>query len=229
MFATSLALLFLSAPAWAGDKDQDGVPNKTDACKLEAEDKDGFEDEDGCPDPDNDGDGLLDSDDQCPNEAEDKDGFGDEDGCPDPDNDGDGVLDADDTCPDELENDDVKDGCPAVTYELLTTDGWVPAVRELGGLLGENMNAAGCDAAAAGVEAWLAANDPAKLHAVFEARLTRGGEGAQGDLVRGSIEPLAAFWAPAKEAYALYCTEHATWPTVQPKLDGVFQMVGAQK
>jgi len=33
-----------------------------------AEDKDKFEDEDGCPDPDNDKDGILDEKDKCPNE-----------------------------------------------------------------------------------------------------------------------------------------------------------------
>jgi len=37
--------------------------------------QDGFQDADGCPDPDNDADGILDKDDQCPNEPEDKDGF----------------------------------------------------------------------------------------------------------------------------------------------------------
>src|SRR6185369_1324974 len=31
------------------------------------EDPDGFQDADGCPDPDNDGDGVPDIDDQCPN------------------------------------------------------------------------------------------------------------------------------------------------------------------
>ena len=43
-----------------------------------------FEDEDGCPEPDNDGDGFLDKDDACPNDPEDFDGDQDEDGCPDP-------------------------------------------------------------------------------------------------------------------------------------------------
>ena len=51
---------------------------------MEPEDKDGFQDEDGCPEPDNDGDGIPDAADKCPNEPEDKDGFQDEDGCPDP-------------------------------------------------------------------------------------------------------------------------------------------------
>jgi len=54
---------------------------------------DGFEDEDGCEDPDNDGDGMIDPRDKCPDEAEDKDGFQDDDGCPEADNDADGVCD----------------------------------------------------------------------------------------------------------------------------------------
>lgn len=63
-------------------------------CRNEPEDIDQFEDEDGCPDPDNDRDTILDAVDKCPNDPEDFDGFEDEDGCPDKDNDGDKVLDA---------------------------------------------------------------------------------------------------------------------------------------
>jgi len=110
------------------DSDGDGILDKDDKCPSDPEDKDGFQDEDGCPDPDNDHDGVLDytdrcpntpgpaanqgcpvldSDgdgipdeiDRCPNEPEDKDGFEDEDGCPDGDNDKDGVPDRDDLCP----------------------------------------------------------------------------------------------------------------------------------
>jgi hypothetical protein len=47
------------------------------------EDKDGFQDEDGCPDPDNDNDGIPDAVDKCPNEPETVNGFQDGDGCPD--------------------------------------------------------------------------------------------------------------------------------------------------
>jgi outer membrane protein OmpA-like peptidoglycan-associated protein len=93
------------------DIDGDGILDDVDQCPNEPEDFDGFQDEDGCPDPDNDGDGVLDVNDGCPNDAEDIDGFQDEDGCPDPDNDGDGILDVDDQCPNEpgtLEN----KGCP---------------------------------------------------------------------------------------------------------------------
>ncbi|HSN29672.1 MAG TPA: OmpA family protein [Kofleriaceae bacterium] len=98
-----------------GDHDGDGIPDSVDACPDEPEDKDGFQDEDGCPDPDNDGDGFPDSKDQCPNEPEDKDGFQDDDGCPERDNDNDGIPDAADKCPNEAEDKDGfedDDGCP---------------------------------------------------------------------------------------------------------------------
>jgi outer membrane protein OmpA-like peptidoglycan-associated protein len=97
------------------DRDGDGIPDSIDACPNEPEDKDGFQDEDGCPDPDNDGDGIPDVDDQCPNQPEDKDGFQDTDGCPEPDNDGDGIPDTADKCPNEPEDKDGfedEDGCP---------------------------------------------------------------------------------------------------------------------
>ncbi|MBV8756588.1 MAG: OmpA family protein [Deltaproteobacteria bacterium] len=97
------------------DHDGDGIPDSVDACPDEPEDKDGFQDEDGCPDLDNDGDGIPDSKDQCPNEPEDKDGFQDDDGCPDRDNDNDGIPDAADKCPNEPEDKDGfedDDGCP---------------------------------------------------------------------------------------------------------------------
>ena len=93
------------------DADGDGVSDALDRCPNEPEDKDGFEDADGCPDLDNDGDGVPDDADGCPNDAEDVDGFVDEDGCPELDNDGDGITDIDDACPDEpgpAEN----NGCP---------------------------------------------------------------------------------------------------------------------
>jgi outer membrane protein OmpA-like peptidoglycan-associated protein len=107
----------VSLTYWFGerDSDQDGIPNRLDKCMYEAEDKDKFQDEDGCPDPDNDGDGILDVQDKCPDEAEDKDGFQDEDGCPDLDNDNDGVPDAVDKCVDQAEDKDGfqdEDGCP---------------------------------------------------------------------------------------------------------------------
>ena len=115
------------------DSDGDGVPDSLDQCPDKKEDKDGFEDGDGCPDLDNDKDGVADEDDQCPNEPgpqtnngcpkfdsdndgvpddvdkcpdqpEDLDGFEDEDGCPDYDNDNDKIPDFDDMCPNEAED-----------------------------------------------------------------------------------------------------------------------------
>src|SRR5690606_32712797 len=59
------------------------IANELDKCPNEPEDKDGFQDEDGCPEPDNDGDGIADGLDKCPNEAEVVNGFQDQDGCPD--------------------------------------------------------------------------------------------------------------------------------------------------
>jgi OOP family OmpA-OmpF porin len=97
------------------DPDHDGIRGAADKCPNDPEDKDGFQDEDGCPDLDNDGDGIPDAVDKCPNEPEDKDGFQDEDGCPDPDNDNDGIPDAQDKCPNEPETKNGyqdEDGCP---------------------------------------------------------------------------------------------------------------------
>jgi outer membrane protein OmpA-like peptidoglycan-associated protein len=97
------------------DRDGDGISDSLDACRTDAEDKDGYQDEDGCPDEDNDRDGLADAADQCRDEPEDKDGFEDADGCPERDNDNDGVLDAIDRCPDQKEDVDSfddQDGCP---------------------------------------------------------------------------------------------------------------------
>jgi OOP family OmpA-OmpF porin len=98
-----------------GDKDGDGIKDDVDECPTEPEDKDGFQDEDGCPDPDNDADGIADANDKCPNDPEDKDKFEDDDGCPDLDNDQDGIVDKIDQCPDEAEDKDGfedDDGCP---------------------------------------------------------------------------------------------------------------------
>jgi outer membrane protein OmpA-like peptidoglycan-associated protein len=97
------------------DQDNDGIPDEIDRCPTVPEDRDGTDDQDGCPDYDNDQDGIYDVNDKCPNEAEDRDGFEDQDGCPDPDNDQDGISDANDRCPNFPETmngfkDD--DGCP---------------------------------------------------------------------------------------------------------------------
>ena len=105
------------------DTDGDGLRDGEDSCVEIPEDKDGFQSEDGCPDPDNDGDAVPDVTDgkveggfgDCRDNPEDKDGFQDEDGCPDPDNDGDGLPDAGDACPNEPEDKDGfedDNGCP---------------------------------------------------------------------------------------------------------------------
>ena len=107
------------------DPDRDGLLATADRCPSVAEDLDGDDDGDGCPEeaapaapeappvpPDRDGDGRDDTVDGCPGEAEDLDGVADDDGCPDLDDDGDGVAGTDDLCPTEagvVEH----GGCPA--------------------------------------------------------------------------------------------------------------------
>jgi len=103
--------------AWGFDRDWDNdkVIDKNDSCENIPEDRDGFEDSDGCPDPDNDNDGFPDEQDSCPDDAEDKDSFKDDDGCPDYDNDADSVPDTLDECSDIPEDKDGfedSDGCP---------------------------------------------------------------------------------------------------------------------
>lgn len=104
------------------DPDGDKIYGEDDDCPLDAEDFDGWQDDDGCPDPDNDKDGFLDEDDDCPNKPETFNGFADQDGCPDEapapvvgDRDGDGYLDDVDRCPYDPEDFDGfedDDGCP---------------------------------------------------------------------------------------------------------------------
>jgi outer membrane protein OmpA-like peptidoglycan-associated protein len=97
------------------DRDHDGILDDVDACPDVPEDKDGFQDTDGCPDDDNDQDGIPDKVDHCPDVPEDKDGFEDTDGCPDDDNDKDGIPDKADKCPDvpeDKDNFEDDDGCP---------------------------------------------------------------------------------------------------------------------
>jgi OOP family OmpA-OmpF porin len=65
------------------DRDRDGIADAGDKCPDQAEDKDGFQDGDGCPDLDNDGDGVADAADKCPDQAETPNGIDDADGCPD--------------------------------------------------------------------------------------------------------------------------------------------------
>jgi len=97
------------------DRDKDGLADPDDRCPTRREDVDGFEDGDGCPDPDNDQDHIRDRDDECPNAF----GIARSDpklnGCPSPDKDGDTYDDAEDQCPDAAETfdgTDDQDGCP---------------------------------------------------------------------------------------------------------------------
>jgi hypothetical protein len=97
------------------DADHDGIEDAKDECAELAEDRDGFQDGDGCPDFDNDDDGVGDDTDKCPTEKEDADEFEDEDGCLDPDDDHDGIQDLKDACPREAGPDSPDPklrGCP---------------------------------------------------------------------------------------------------------------------
>jgi len=99
------------------DSDNDGIADLDDKCPDQAEDKDGFEDGDGCPEPDNDKDGTLDVADVCPFDP----GPVENKGCPDTDRDGDTVVDRLDNCPDEKglpEN----QGCPRKQLVKITDD-----------------------------------------------------------------------------------------------------------
>ncbi|MBN1131094.1 MAG: OmpA family protein [Chitinispirillaceae bacterium] len=100
-------------PSGPKDADGDGIVDKEDQCPDQAEDMDGYEDSDGCPDFDNDGDGIPDSLDKCPKEA----GSVENHGCPDVDSDGDGIVDRLDKCPKEA-GITANKGCPD-----LDTDG----------------------------------------------------------------------------------------------------------
>ena len=66
------------------DQDGDGLSDGDDQCPFLAEDRDGFNDTDGCPEPDNDNDLVPDLDDRCPDEQAEEGRDEDEDGCTDP-------------------------------------------------------------------------------------------------------------------------------------------------
>lgn len=91
------------------DQDNDGIPDVVDQCPELAEDKDGREDTDGCPEDepilDSDKDGIPDTADGCPESP----GPTQLDGCPD--RDGDQIPDIADKCPDEMGPPDLA-GCP---------------------------------------------------------------------------------------------------------------------
>ncbi|MCB9729194.1 MAG: OmpA family protein [Deltaproteobacteria bacterium] len=113
---------FVAGLQWAPgakDEDGDGIPDGEDKCPFAMEDRDGFADNDGCPDDDNDKDGIPDVRDRCPNKPEDFNEFQDADGCPDDvvieDRDSDGIPDRVDRCPLFAENYNGfqdGDGCP---------------------------------------------------------------------------------------------------------------------
>lgn len=107
----------------AKDSDGDGLPDEIDRCPLDPEDQDGFQEEDGCPDPDDDGDGVVDRVDACPHEP----GPVERSGCPALDPDGDGVAEPDDRCPDRAGV--APDGCPRAYRLLEVRSGWI-ALRE---------------------------------------------------------------------------------------------------
>ncbi|MBC7794248.1 MAG: OmpA family protein [Clostridia bacterium] len=129
-------LMYYTGTYGVVDTDKDGVPDQHDKCTTKAEDKDGFQDDDGCPEVDNDDDNIVDDDDLCPNDPEDKDGYADDDGCPEADNDGDKVLDEADGCPKEQEDYDGfmdTDGCPDPDNDndkVLDKDDQCPLVAE---------------------------------------------------------------------------------------------------
>jgi hypothetical protein len=66
--ATNRTISFMLGYEYRRDRDGDGIPDSKDRCPDEPEDRDGFEDSDGCPDPDNDGDGVADREDLCPDQ-----------------------------------------------------------------------------------------------------------------------------------------------------------------
>ncbi len=65
------------------DQDADGIPDSADQCIHLPEDRDGFQDQDGCADDDNDGDMIVDEDDRCPGQAAEWGKDDNEDGCTD--------------------------------------------------------------------------------------------------------------------------------------------------
>jgi hypothetical protein len=112
------AFRLIAGIGWAPrehDMDHDGVPDDLDQCPDLPEDRDGFEDSDGCPDVDNDDDGILDKEDACPNVPGVEDPDPKKNGCPAGDQDGDGIPDADDACKTVKgvhSDDPQKNGCP---------------------------------------------------------------------------------------------------------------------
>lgn len=88
------------------DKDDDGIEDDRDQCRELPEDRDGYEDDDGCPEVDDDQDGVPDGQDLCPREAAPR----TPDGCPEARHDRPEVVKPEDRCPEVPGPED--DGCP---------------------------------------------------------------------------------------------------------------------
>ena len=106
-----------AAPTWTTTAT--ACPTPATSARNDAEDLDQFQDEDGCPEPDNDADGIPDLNDPCPNAAEDGKGKRPKDGCPSPPRTATATASPTprDKCPDEPEDRDGfedDDGCPDV-------------------------------------------------------------------------------------------------------------------
>jgi OOP family OmpA-OmpF porin len=91
------------------DKDNDAIADKDDKCPDVA----GIQKYNGCPVPDTDKDGINDEMDKCPQAA----GTAKYNGCPIPDTDNDGVNDEEDRCP-RLAGTVANHGCPEVKEEV---------------------------------------------------------------------------------------------------------------
>jgi OOP family OmpA-OmpF porin len=97
------------------DNDDDGIPDKKDACPEKAGEPNLDPEKNGCPPSDKDADGIVDTDDACPTVA----GLANTDftqnGCP-ADTDGDGFHDGIDACVNvegDPSDDEKKRGCPS--------------------------------------------------------------------------------------------------------------------
>jgi len=120
------------------DTDGDGIFDDVDLCIAQAENINGLNDFDGCPDViplsaiDDDNDLIFADVDVCPLEPETYNNYQDGDGCPDEvpviDSDGDGIQDEIDLCPNTGFNVEVdNDGCvlPVITANDTDGDGYV--------------------------------------------------------------------------------------------------------
>ncbi len=97
------------------DRDDDGTPDKIDACPDEPGEPSPDPEKDGCPPPDRDNDGVLDVEDACPGTPGVRSGDATENGCP-ADSDGDTYHDGIDACPEVAggaSDDPKKVGCPS--------------------------------------------------------------------------------------------------------------------